>query len=117
MKALCIPALLLYLQLFQRAASVPLNDPNMPKYPKAAPKRLSKHYCEQVYAHSDLFSDSKYDGLWDAVDDPARTFRDIAGHVLVEEFEYHAFKQYAAQLKLCLEQSKDAHGRHRKATE
>ncbi|KAI8825456.1 hypothetical protein BJ741DRAFT_632108 [Chytriomyces cf. hyalinus JEL632] len=91
--------------------------PNAPKYPKAAPKKLSKHYCEQVYAHSDLFSDSKYDGLWNAVDDPAQTFRDIAGKVLVEEFEYQAFKKYTAKLKQCLDQSEDVHRHRRKAVE
>ncbi|KAJ3377257.1 hypothetical protein HDU80_003392, partial [Chytriomyces hyalinus] len=79
----------------------------VPKSSQAAPKKLSKHQCEEVYAHADVFSDSKYDALWDTVEDPAQSFRDITGQALVEEFEYHAFKKYKAKVKQCLDQRKD----------
>ncbi|KAI8842883.1 hypothetical protein BJ741DRAFT_592130 [Chytriomyces cf. hyalinus JEL632] len=81
--------------------------PSVPKSSQVAPRKLSKHECEEVYAKVDVFSDSKYDALWDTVEDPAQSFRDITGQALVEEFEYHAFKKYKAKVKQCLDQNKD----------
>ncbi|KAJ3226685.1 hypothetical protein HDU78_010319, partial [Chytriomyces hyalinus] len=81
--------------------------PSVPKSSQAAPKKLSKHQCEEVFANADVFSDRKYDALWDSVEDPAQSFRDITGQALVEEYEYHAFKKYKAKVKQCLDQSKD----------
>ncbi|KAI8830286.1 hypothetical protein BJ741DRAFT_697000 [Chytriomyces cf. hyalinus JEL632] len=76
--------------------------PNAPKYSTAAPKKkLPKSHCEQVYAQVEVFSDSKYDALWDALEDPAHIFHDVTGQALAEEYEYHALKHYRANLKQC----------------
>ncbi|KAJ3225159.1 hypothetical protein HDU81_008121 [Chytriomyces hyalinus] len=91
--------------------------PDAPIHSQASPKKLSKHYCQEVYAQADVFSDPKYDSLWDGIEDPGQSFSSNGGQALVEEFEYYALKRYRAKVKQCLDQHKDKAGNlgHRRA--